>query len=203
MSFSSFFLAALGVCCCAWAFSSCSERRPLSSCNAQASFWVMLCLLSKLHIYYYKIAFFLAFSFFIQFKFSEINIAIVHLLSSFQFQPVYVLIFDNSYKTFSGFCFILLSDNLCFSITVFGLFTFNFYYGWVCLSSCYLFNIYATFSCFFCPFILSLFGANYVYVYWLLSPLLTFLIIFIFLLFFCFILFFSFTILYWFCHISK
>ena len=108
MSFSSFFLAALGVCCCAWAFSSCSERRPLSSCNAQASLWVMLCLLSKLHIYYYKISFFLAFSFFIQFKFSEINIAIVQLLSSFQFQPVYVLIFDNSYKTFSGFCFFLL-----------------------------------------------------------------------------------------------
>ena len=75
-------------------------------------------------------------------------------------------------------------DNLCFSITVFCPFTFNFYYGWVCLSFCYLFNIYAIFCCFFCPFILSLFGANCIYVYWLLSPLLTFFKFFYFLLFF-------------------
>ena len=157
LSFSSLFLAALGLCCCAW---------PFSSCSVWASLWVMLCLLNKLHIYYYKIAFFLTFFFFIQFKFSEINIAIIHLLSSFQFQPVYVLIFDNSCKTCSGFCFILLSDNLCFSFIVFGPFTFNFYYGWFCLSSCYLFYIYATFSCFFYSFISSLFCANWCLKLW-------------------------------------
>ena len=32
-----FFLAALGLCCCSWAFFSCSERGPLSSCGVRAS----------------------------------------------------------------------------------------------------------------------------------------------------------------------
>ena len=30
-------MAALGLCCCAWGFSSCSEQGLLSSCGAQAS----------------------------------------------------------------------------------------------------------------------------------------------------------------------
>lgn len=133
--------------------SSCSERRPLV---AMRGFFFGFCyiFLNKLHIYYYKIAFFWHSHFPYSLNFLEINISIVHLLSSFQFQLVYVLMFDN-HKTCSGFCFILLSDNLCFSITVFGPFTFSFYCDWVCLSSCYLFYIYATFSCFFCSFIPS------------------------------------------------
>ena len=32
-----YFLAALGLCCCTWAFSSCSEHRLLSVCGAWAS----------------------------------------------------------------------------------------------------------------------------------------------------------------------
>ena len=31
------FLAALGLCCCTWAFSSCGERGPLSNYGAPAS----------------------------------------------------------------------------------------------------------------------------------------------------------------------
>ena len=34
-----FFLAALRLHCCLWAFSTCGERRLLCSCGAQASHW--------------------------------------------------------------------------------------------------------------------------------------------------------------------
>ena len=34
-----FFLALLGLCCCLWAFSSCSETGLLSSCGSRASYW--------------------------------------------------------------------------------------------------------------------------------------------------------------------
>ena len=35
------FMAVLGLCCCTWAFSSCSERELLSSCRSSA--WVFHC----------------------------------------------------------------------------------------------------------------------------------------------------------------
>ena len=31
-----YFLAVLGLCCCAWAFSGCSEQEPLFSCGVKA-----------------------------------------------------------------------------------------------------------------------------------------------------------------------